>query len=198
MRSLSLVAVALGLVAALSETSAHASPIVTTFTATASNGPLAGESGSGSFTFDSSAIVFGGFNNAAGLLTDLTFTWNGILYDETTANTGGLGWDANGTLTNALFGTNCSAGMCIDLAGSNNWSIFIGAIGSLIYGVAGISPGLWNGTVIYSTPPGPGAPEPPPGPPLPEPSSLMLIGTGVAAAVATRWRLLSAFHWKVR
>jgi hypothetical protein len=78
-----------------------------------SSGPLAGTSASGYFSFDSSIIpAAGGLLNQAGLLTDLAFAWNGVSYDETTANTGSLTFDSSGALTGALFGSACKPGGC--------------------------------------------------------------------------------------
>jgi hypothetical protein len=51
------------------------------FTVTATSGPLRGDIANGSFTFDSSIIPAGGGRVAAsGLLTDLSFTWDGLAY----------------------------------------------------------------------------------------------------------------------
>src|SRR4029077_18301496 len=62
----------------------------------------------GTFTFDTSIIPSGGgFVSIAGLFTQLAFAWQGFNYDETTANTGTLGFEADGTLIYALFGTDC-------------------------------------------------------------------------------------------
>jgi len=43
----------------------------------------------------------------AGLFTHLAFFWDVVSYDENSANTGVLRFEADGTLIYALFGTNC-------------------------------------------------------------------------------------------
>lgn len=82
---------------------AEASLIEYDFTATVTSGPLAPEAVD-AFAYDSSSIVPGGANLATGLLTELSFTLNGITYDATTANTGGLVFNSAGDLTEALLG----------------------------------------------------------------------------------------------
>lgn len=64
-------------------------------------------SANGTFSYNSSSITPGATNTSLGLLTALDFTFNGITYDATTANTGFLSFDANGDLNNIYFGTNC-------------------------------------------------------------------------------------------
>ena len=71
----------------------------------------------GSFAFDSSNIVPGQILNQTGLLADLDFDLTDLgtgfgTYDESTANTGTLGFDASGNLTRAFFGNNCTPGVC--------------------------------------------------------------------------------------
>src|SRR5437879_4802299 len=91
----------------------NATPITYAFTVTPWNGPLNGVSSTGTFTFDSSVIVAGGgIVDATGLLTGLSFNWNGRSYNATTANTGRLVFDSSGNLNEALFGTNCTVGSC--------------------------------------------------------------------------------------
>jgi hypothetical protein len=84
---------------------AGATPITETFTVTATGGPLAGTSSTGTFTFDSSIIPSGGgLVNGTGLLTDLSFDWNGTAFDETTAHTGSLSFHADGTFPRLCLG----------------------------------------------------------------------------------------------
>ncbi|HET7133656.1 MAG TPA: hypothetical protein VFJ95_15490, partial [Gammaproteobacteria bacterium] len=103
----------------------HATPITYDFTVNGGpTGALAGVTASGYFSFDSSIIPAGaGLRGLTGLLTDLAFTWNGIFYDETTANTGSLSFDANGTLTGAIFGTACKPGGCDVSSRAIGWDI---------------------------------------------------------------------------
>src|SRR5581483_5044614 len=93
------------------------------FTVTATSGPLDGVSASGSFTYDDViAPPGGGPLLATGLLSDLSFAWNSIVYDATSANTGGLFFAADGSLSAFFFGSDCTAGVCAT-RGSNVWSI---------------------------------------------------------------------------
>lgn len=78
------------------------------FTVTGVTGPLAGVTSVGTFSFDPTiAPAGGGYVSIAGLFESLSFSWDGVDYDEDSANTGTLGFDADGTLFYALFGTNC-------------------------------------------------------------------------------------------
>lgn len=86
---------------------AQASAVTYDFTVNGgSSGPLANVSSSGTFTFDSS-IIPSGFIAQRGLFTALSFTWDGIPYNASTANTGSLEFDSAGTLVEAYFATNC-------------------------------------------------------------------------------------------
>ena len=87
------------------------------FTATITSGPLSGQVDNGSFSYDSSSIIPGGVNDAAGLLTALNFTFEGVTYNAHTANTGFLAFDG------AAFGSNCGAGFCEVSAFTNQWSV---------------------------------------------------------------------------
>jgi hypothetical protein len=99
----------------------HASSITFSFSVTATSGPLDGVTENGTFTYDSSSIIPGGLNDDTGLLTGLNFTWNGITYNQTTANTGSLEFDSSGNLTQAFFGNNCIASDCIVNRDTNEW-----------------------------------------------------------------------------
>jgi hypothetical protein len=104
---------------------ALAVPITYDFTVNGGpDGPLAGVISSGFFSFDDSIIPAGGGNlSATTLFTDLEFTWNGIAYDETTAESGALGFDASGALSGWLFGSNCNPGTCFILPGFDRWAV---------------------------------------------------------------------------
>ena len=145
-----------------------ATPITYAFTATATTGPLAGTSSSGTFTYDTSSIpaILPGTNAATGLLTALNFIWDGISYDATTANTGSLGFDGAGNLTFAFFGTSCGVGVCSIPAGEQWWAS--PGVGFFFYGVPGVA-GAFQG---FSTLTGRVA--------VPEPGTLALLGLGLA------------------
>jgi hypothetical protein len=60
---------------------AQSNSVTYDFTVIAINGPLSGDIANGSFTFSSSIIpAGGGIVPASGLLTDLSFTWDGVPY----------------------------------------------------------------------------------------------------------------------
>jgi hypothetical protein len=152
---------------------ANASPITYNFTAAATSGPLSGTVEHGTFSYDSSSIIPGGMNAAVGLLTSLSFTWNGISYDQTTANTGDLHFDANTHLTQALFGTDCSAGGNCQLVGGNDsWFGITG--GFFTYSVPnGLGGGSFTAVLAISTP---------------EPTTLALLGLGSVLVGIVRHR----------
>ena len=114
-------------------------------------------SADGTFSFDSSSITPGSTNTATGLLTALDFTFNGITYDANTANTGFLSFDADGKLTNILFGTNCDTVKTCSLP-------WFARSGKFTYGRPG------TGRVTFSLAPV--------AVPVPEPGALGLFGLG--------------------
>jgi PEP-CTERM motif-containing protein len=150
---------------------AGATPVTTTFTVTATTGPLAGAVASGSFSYDSSIIQPGAIDLQTGLLTALSFTWNGIAYDESTADDSGLRWDNSGTLNAFGIGTDCSPGFCTITFGTHDWSFNAVAF---VYTLPGFR--VFNGDITFVTPQGPG---------VPEPGTLVLFGSGIVAIGAS-------------
>jgi hypothetical protein len=64
-----------------------------------------------------------------GLVTSLSFTFGGISYDETTANTGFVQFNADGSLYALSFGNQCNAGGCSAGGGGagDEWFLIIGS-----------------------------------------------------------------------
>jgi MYXO-CTERM domain-containing protein len=163
---------------------AAAAPVTYDLQVTATSGVLAGVVSNGSFTFDSSIVPPGGgmVTGPALLLTALDLNWNGVAWDETTANTFGfnglLEFDPAGALTSLIVGSACASGGGVVCAEVNTNSWFIsGASGNLFgfaYATAG-SPGFGSGSVSFSLRTNTVA----------EPSTALLAALAVAAA----WRL---------
>lgn len=152
---------------------ANAVPINYSFSVTATEGPLSGVTENGTFSYDSSSVVpGGGSNNATGLLTALDLTWNGITYNQTTANTGSLIFDATGNLAAAILGNNCNAGGCGASTSTNDWYAVLG-FGEFTYATPETE-SLFSGTSTFALAPTT----------IPEPASLTLLG---AALVGFRW-----------
>jgi PEP-CTERM motif len=159
-------------------TAAMASTITYDFTVTATAGPLMGDTANGNFSFDSSVIPAGGGEvDAVGLLTSLTFTWDGIAYNASNANTGLLAFNASGALIDACFGNNSVAGTCLANQGTEQWLVSMG--NSLFaYSVpqVGVAPTSWLGTASFS----PAS--------VPEPATLALLGSALAVVGFIRRR----------
>lgn len=87
---------AVGFAAITLAASVSAAPITYRFTVTATDGVLTGATATGAFTYDSSVVAPNSTVIAVDLLTHLDFTWNGVAYNATTANTGDLVFDSVG------------------------------------------------------------------------------------------------------
>jgi hypothetical protein len=155
-RNIGLSAIMLGLL--VGPIAANAATVTYDFTVVGTTGPLTGVSSNGSFSFDSSIIPGGGgFVTVAGSFTSLAFSWNGISYSAATANTGQLGFNAAGNLTNFFFGDKCGAGICAITAGMNDWWL---QDGSFVYSVLANpqqAPDTWAGTGTLAPVPLPAA-----------------------------------------
>jgi hypothetical protein len=151
---------------------AMASPITYEFTVVGTTGSMTGVTSTGTFTYDTASVPVSlpGVVDGTALLTDLDFTWDGVAYDETTANTGRLGFDVAGNLTLAAFGNSCWAGGCsVYASGGPEWAVgWDLTLPGFAYSSKGIT-GIGNGTVSTN---GPLA--------VPEPATLALLGLGLA------------------
>jgi hypothetical protein len=108
------------------------------FTVTATSGSLAGDVASGSLSFDDSLLAVPNTNYAqTGLLTNLSFTWDGATFNASTANTGQISSGATGQLALLAFGDDCSANGCTATsADPNDWFIaysFANKSGRFVY-----------------------------------------------------------------
>jgi hypothetical protein len=156
---------------------ASATPITYDFTVTATDGPLNGTVAHGSFSYDSSSITPGAINNATELLTALSFSWNGMAYNQTTANTGRLEFDASGDLLGGVFGSDCIAGGCSvsSIVSATEFYLVPTSGGSFLYAIPGTNR-VFGGTVTALALVVP----------APEPTTLTLlaVGLGYGPAVA--------------
>jgi hypothetical protein len=156
---------------------AQAVPVTYDFTVNGGpDGPLAGVTSSGFFTFDDSVVpAGGGLVNQTGLFVDFGFTWNGIAYDETTANSALLAFEPSGDLYGATFGSHCSTTLCQVLPGTDSWAI--GAtvqFGNVfVYALAGIEQDFGVPFAVTYTPRGATS--------VAEPSGLALLFSGLLA-----------------
>lgn len=169
-------------VLSISSGTAFAAQVTRNFEFSSTSGPLQFGPTIGSFTYDDSvAPVGGGAVLQTGLFSDLSVSFGSWTFDESTANSGWLQFDALGGLIEAHFGNNCSAGSCGIVSGSEHWWIRVGVPGR----VNDFEYSGYNGAeTFYST----FANRLLPVSSVPEPSALALLGLGFAGLVATRRR----------
>jgi hypothetical protein len=160
---------------------ALADPVTYDFTVTATSGPLTGSVAEGSFTFDSTiAPPGGGGLMETGLISALSFSWDGVTYSASSANSGDLVFNASGGLLFAQFGNDCASVPCsaASFPGSKDWLVAgpVSALPAAIFAYAVGNEGVFNGTVSFSlAPPPTAAPEPATLPML----ALALLGVAV-------------------
>lgn len=91
-------------------------------------GPGTGTTLSGAVSVDATGLPVGQGISQVGLLTDLEFAFDGTTFDETTANTGYLEFNPDGSLKVLSFGTDCGPGYCgSGPNGTTNWFLVIGS-----------------------------------------------------------------------
>jgi hypothetical protein len=158
---------------------AEATPVNYNFTVKVPSGAPAGNVENGSFSYDSGSVVADGFNSASGLLTAFNFTFNGMAYDASTANTGLLGFDAAGKLTSFFISSSCILDGCTFAPGTDNFTVSPGSLGFVSSTAASANYG--TGDVTYSLA----------GVSVPEPGTFGLFGFGLLllGGVAMRRRL---------
>lgn len=155
---------------------AEATPITYNFTVQVTGGPLDGNVQNGSFSYDSSSITPGSTNSTNGLLTAFDFTFDGIAYDASTANTGALGFDSAGDLNYFFISSSCPS--CTFAPGTENFTATPGMNG-FIYSTTTFNSYAF-GDVSFARA----------GVSVPEPGALGVFGFGVLLlGVAARRRL---------
>ena len=97
------------------------------FEFSSTQGPLIFGPTLGYFQYDDSiAPLGGGHVSMTNLFTDLGVSFGGFSFDETTANSGWIDFDASGQLLEAHFGNNCQTGGCVIFIGDPQWWIRVG------------------------------------------------------------------------
>ncbi len=154
----------------------HAAAVTYEFRVTGTDGALKGASSTGSFTFDDAiAPVGGGQVRSLGLLSQLSFLWDGVNFTAAQANTGYLDFDSTGALIGFSIGTR-QCDFC-SLDGPNEWFMFVSPSSSEFGAFRADGASFTQGTVEF-----------PFRSDVPEPAGLALAGLALTALVATRAR----------
>lgn len=153
----------------------QAAPVTYDFTVKAIDGPRAGMTGSGYFTYNDTIVPSGGGTlNQTALIDDLSFSFDGLNYDETTANTGFFYFDTAGALGLATFGSDCSAGSCINDTDVVGFFVNANQFAYSVGGGPGANTGIGNGFATLTLRNNG----------VPEPATLALAALALAAAGA--------------
>jgi len=157
---------------------AEATSITHAFSVTGLDGPLQGVTSAGNFSYDSSSVLPGGGTFSTEVFTALNFTWDGITYNEDTANSAILQWDQQGLLIGALFGSSCIEALCRFFPGNKDWALSLPSqpwnpgIRTFFYSSTTGGPwGTFRGNVNFVTQ-------------VPEASTLFLLGAGGTLGLA--------------
>jgi hypothetical protein len=184
--------------------SAWASSRTYDFTVTVASGPLAGTVAPGRLSFEEGLVPEGGFGRVVGtgLLTSFAFLWNGVAYNEGTADAITLGFGGYpylgsrqlGELTSFVIGNHCrdpqAPDTCLVLNNSNDWR------GRLGLAFDPDLPGVREESAFYFALPGeittfaigPSSPGPIQITAVPEPSSPALLIAGLCGMFAVTRR----------
>ncbi len=116
--------------AAFAPSAADAAFVTRQFEFSSTNGALTFGPTIGSFTYNDAIVpAGGGIVIGVGLLTDLNVSFASFSFDETTANSYFLRFDAGGDLLAATFGTDCDTDGCELAGGQSQWWIQVGKTG---------------------------------------------------------------------